>query len=477
MALQMRIKAREAVFAARQGNTEASELLFDVARKMRDTCKRGFSTAAITAEYALYAGLMESAARLALWTAAIRSCEADADRYLRGAKLVAQDSAATSAGEVGGPSQTCIELIAQATSVNDVISIYEALLAIPLPVASPLPPPRPRVPFRSRDQRPPEPNVVVAFTSFTVDGKPFEKNQLLSLDIGYDLEVKIGLSNWPEHAEELWLEPLSVEPSDSYELPSFSFLRPSGESPFSITASRRIVVKRANSFLARPLEFSYRARFSSSSSAEITTQGQRHLTVRCFDSKSDPLSGYEQVDLRLIPIRDLARRGTGISDIELNNMLLLLAAVGGIAGQALQDNLFPGPWSEQEFQSEMKRLLRLQPKIGSQLEEHPHASGGITDLSFRQIRLELKVIDDHYVTRDDVLKFIPQTVQYVAGSDKRFGVLCVLDTSPKDTSAGSVADDISYEASMGPTGTGLPIGIGTVVVRGNLPKPSSLSRK
>ena len=87
------------------------------------------------------------------------------------------------------------------------------------------------------------------------------------------------------------------------------------------------------------------------------------------------------------------------------------------------------------------------------------------------------MIDDHYVTRDDLLQFIPQIVQYVAGSDKRFGVLCVLDASAKHTSAGSVADDISYEASMGPTGTGLPIGIGTVVIRGNLPRPSSLSRK
>lgn len=237
-----------------------------------------------------------------------------------------------------------------------------------------------------------------------------------------------------------------------------------------------MVVKRANSFLARPIEFSYRARFSSSA-AEIVTQGQRHLTVRCFDPKSDPLSGYEQVDLRLVPIRDFARRGTGISDTELNNMLMLLAAVGGIAGQALQDNLFAGVWTEQQFQSEVKRLLRLQPRIGSELEEHPHASGGITDLSFRHIRLELKVIDDHYVARDDLLKFIPQTAQYIVGSDKRLGVLCVLDASPKETAAGSVADDISYEASQGPTGDGLPIGIGTVIVRGNLPKPSSLTRK
>ena len=372
MALQMRIKAREGLVAAHEGNTEASALLLDVSKKMRNACERGFPTAAITAEYLLYAGLLECAARLTSWTTAIRSCEADADRYLRGAKVVAQDSVGAFNGELGQPARTCNDLIAQATTVSDVIPIYDAMLAIPLPIAGPLPPPRSRVPFGSRDQQKAEPKVVVAFTSFAIDGKPFEKNQLLNLDVGYDLEVEIGLSSWPNNEEELRLEPLSVEPSDSYELPSFSFPRPSGDAPFSIRTSRRMVVKRANSFLARPLEFSYRARFSSSST-EIITQGQRHLTVRCFDPKKDPLSGYEQVDLRLVAIRDLARRATGISDVELNNLLILLAAVGGIAGQALQDNLFSGTWTEQEFQAEVRRLLRSQPRIGSGLEEHPHA--------------------------------------------------------------------------------------------------------
>ncbi len=140
----------------------------------------------------------------------------------------------------------------------------------------------------------------------------------------------------------------------------------------------------------------------------------------------------------------------------------------------MQDNLFSGTWSEEDFQNEMKRLLRSYPSIGSELEEHPHVSGGITDLSFRHTRLELKVIDEHYITRNDLLRFLPQTVQYVAGSDRRFGILCVLDGSVKDGIPGSVADDISYEATMGPSGTGLPIGVGTVIIRGNLSKPSTL---
>jgi hypothetical protein len=35
------------------------------------------------------------------------------------------------------------------------------------------------------------------------------------------------------------------------------------------------------------------------------------------------------------------------------------------------------------------------PRIGSELEEHPHAGRGITDLSFRSIRVELKFEEEH----------------------------------------------------------------------------------
>jgi hypothetical protein len=199
--------------------------------------------------------------------------------------------------------------------------------------------------------------------------------------------------------------------------------------------------------------------------------------VRCFDPRRDPVSGYDQVDRKLVAVRDLARRAVGINDNDLNNLLILMGAVGGIAGQAMQDNLFPGGWTEEEFQEELKRLLRSYPSIGSELEEHPQASGGITDLSFRHTRLELKVVNEHLATRDDVVFFLPQVVQYVAGSDRRFGVLCLLDTSVKTAPLGSVADDIAYEAATGPSGKGLPIGIGTIIIRGNLTKPSALRSK
>jgi len=67
-----------------------------------------------------------------------------------------------------------------------------------------------------------------------------------------------------------------------------------------------------------------------------------------------------------------------------------MKAIGNFMGQSVQDGLFPTAISESEFQNKVKQFLRGKPEIGSQLEEHPRAAGGITDLSYRGIRIELK---------------------------------------------------------------------------------------
>jgi len=207
----------------------------------------------------------------------------------------------------------------------------------------------------------------------------------------------------------------------------------------------------------------------------VSIQGQRNLRVQCFDPHRNPLSGYAQIDQRIVDIRNEARRCPAVTDRELGDFLLLLTAVGGVAGQSLQDNLFPRTCSEGEFQDKMKTLLRSNPLIGSGLEEHPHAGGGITDLSFRGIRLELKVVDSHFVTVQDSDGFLPQTAQYVVGSDRRFGILSLLDSSPKSAAPASPANDIVLKVVPPPTGGKWPICIGVVIVRGNLAKPSALS--
>ena len=198
--------------------------------------------------------------------------------------------------------------------------------------------------------------------------------------------------------------------------------------------------------------------------------------MQCFDPARQPQSGYSLVDTRVLAIRDQVRTVVPVPDKELNDFLVLLTALGGIAGQSLQSNIFPRKYSEEEFQKELAKLLRQNPRIGSQLEEHPRAAGGITDLSFYGIRLELKSEQDQLVTVDSASAFVQQTAQYVSGSDRRLGILCILDCSAKTQAPGLVENDILLVPVPPPSGNGAPVLIAVVIMRGNLPRPSDLSR-
>jgi hypothetical protein len=80
---------------------------------------------------------------------------------------------------------------------------------------------------------------------------------------------------------------------------------------------------------------------------------------------------------------------------------------------------------------EVRKFLRSRPNIGAELEEYPHAAGGITDLSFRGLRLELKLEDRQNIALEACKTYLGQTTSYVGANGKRLGVLCVLDCSPK----------------------------------------------
>lgn len=373
---------------------------------------------------------------------------------------------------------TVANKISQVSDPGEVTETVRSLICVPLPLPMFAGISRTQGPSapRGEPQKKP-PAVAVAFTSFMLDGVRFSEPHTIQPQVMHDLTVKAAISRWPEGAEELVLEPVSVEPQASYELPSFSFSRPAGEPPYEVSKSGRMLLPWPQTFFARPLEFAYRARFSPPlTGVELLVQGQRHLRVQCYDPDLSPQSGYAEVDRRLLELRAEARALPGVADPESNDFLVFWAQVGGIASRSVQDNIFPRVYSEADFQREVKGLLRNHPRIGPELEEHPTAGGGVTDLSFRRIRLELKALSDRAVAREDADQFVQQAAQYAVGSDRRFGLLAILDSSPKTKAPGPVANDIFLKVVPPPTGRTLPVCLGTVLIRGNLARPSSLSK-
>ena len=129
---------------------------------------------------------------------------------------------------------------------------------------------------------------------------------------------------------------------------------------------------------------------------------------------------------------------------ELIDAFELAIPLANLAGQAISDNMFDAVISEGEFQKRVRSFLRSHPNIGSALEEHPRAAGGITDLSLHGIRLELKSEKEKHLAFADCEQFVEQTASYAVGSGKKLAVLCVLDCSAKTKTAFPIEDGIGF---------------------------------
>jgi hypothetical protein len=142
-----------------------------------------------------------------------------------------------------------------------------------------------------------------------------------------------------------------------------------------------------------------------------------------------------------------------------------------MAGRAVQDAEFEGIWSEAQFQDCVRKELRRRPEIGAELDEHAHAAGGITDLSFHGIPIELKAQSKRTMSMEDCQQYVEQTASYVAAKGKNCGVLCVLDCSPKTLAPQPVDAGIGILEKSTSSGQ---VVIVVVLVQGNLRRPSSL---
>jgi hypothetical protein len=234
----------------------------------------------------------------------------------------------------------------------------------------------------------------------------------------------------------------------------------------------RATIKVAQALRAQPFEFRYAAEFWPSVSEQpVSVVGHRTLRIESIDFRRSPITGYAALDQRLLEIRNNLRRLPAMPGNDLESAMSLAMALAALAARALQDNLFFQPIKEAEFQSEIRDELRRRPEIGAELEEHPHAGGGETDLSLRGVRLELKVEPTRRLALADCQSFVEQAAAYAVGSAKRLGLLCVLDCSPKDQAPFPAEDGIGILHAK----SGTPII--TILIQANLSRPSALSRQ
>jgi hypothetical protein len=452
------------------------ETIADVARALRETAASVAGEAGDRyRQFALVLGAIEMLVR---WARATRSAEPEAVRFLTAARVLAADLAQEVGEDVGAlPLGQLAARIRAVSGVNEIDPIFDEAARVPLPLpffAAETPTGR-RGQAAPEDMPEPSP---VAVLSFALDGAPLHSPATVKPGLRVDLSVSVSLSRWPDTAEQLVLEAATVENPPDYDLPRFLFPRPGGAGPYQLEARGGLILKVPQSIRSRPLQFVYRAWFTGpAEQIGIAVEGQRQIELQSYDPSETPESGYREVDMRLLEIRSDLRRHLALPDDEIEAFLRVMTTLGALAAQALQDALFEGDWPEDRFHDYARDRLRQNPRIGSELEEHPAAGGGITDLSFRRVRIELKVESARLVTPELAGEFSGQTAQYVAGSDRRLGVLAILDMSPKYTAPHGVVNDLFLKTVEPQRGAKTPIVIGVIVVRGNLARPSDLSRQ
>ncbi|MFM0116893.1 hypothetical protein [Paraburkholderia nemoris] len=170
-------------------------------------------------------------------------------------------------------------------------------------------------------------------------------------------------------------------------------------------------------------------------------------------------------------IRDVLRREGQTSAQELPDVLELMTVLGNVAGRAVQDAEFKGVWLEAPFQEYVRKELRRSARIAAELEEHPAAAGGLTDLSLRGIAVELKSVKKRIRQMDDYQAYVEQATSYAVAKGKRVALLCILDCSEKDSAPWLADAGIAILKSAAPAS----VSVVTLVIPGNITRPSQLS--
>ena len=431
------------------------------------------SDASIAVAFTAYADLVRIIAFLLQWREAVLRAFPDASRFKHAAmerlKLWHAEHGSRDGVQLH---RRAIEDIGESITLNDVNSVCERLANVPLPL--PIRGDGHRRFDRERNTDHEEkvsPELSVAFLGFHVDGDPVSQIQFLTPYETHDLGLEVRISRWPVSATELRLSPVSIEAASSYDLPKFTLRRPFTDPPFICHERGRAIIKAAQAIRAQPFEFRYAAEFWPAESEQpVAVVGHRTLRIESVDVLRTPLTGYDLVDRRLLELRNKLRGYSPMPPVDLEAALRLAVPLAALAARALQDDLFPKSIPEAEFQVLVRDELRRQPSIGSQLEEHPRAGGGETDLSLFGIRLELKVEPSRLMALNDCQQYVEQAAAYAVGSGRPLALLCVLDASPKPQAP------FSAESGLGLLVSNAGIPVMTILIQGGLATPSELSK-
>jgi hypothetical protein len=326
------------------------------------------------------------------------------------------------------------------------------------------------------------PSVVVALAY--IDNRLVTGPQVLRLGTAYTLRVEVRMGAWPDWADRLDAEFLSHLNTAEAHTPSFAWRR-SDLANGSVIGEGTLILRfglpagqPAPPFL---LSLRFREQNEGGQRQEpCDVAGHRELRLRPFDASRDSLTGYRVVDERLLAIYDRLH-GAGYDEDQVQAFCRLLTAVcrAGLSmtwekrykrGQRVR---------ERDFHDDLHERLLKDPELGGRVERNEPLALGYLDVRHDGITAELKVERQVAVTQERAPKYMGQPTQYAAADGARLSILGILDMSPKAMPVGTPENYLwQIEPGLhGLTNPEAPSLVTVVVINGNLPAPSSWSRR
>jgi hypothetical protein len=326
------------------------------------------------------------------------------------------------------------------------------------------------------------PDVAVVLAS--LDGQLITGPQVLRPQWVYELQFEIQVDDWPDWAQRLDAELLGHLKPSEITLPTLSWTR-SDMNDGVITGAGSMVLKfglaagqPAPPFVVR---LQWRgARDGTPVSEPLDVAGHRQLRFRPFDASRDYLTDFPVVDAQLLALyEDL--RGAGYDEDQIQAFCRLFTALCRVGFRMTWDKKYKrgSKVSERSFHDDLFARLLEEPELGHRLERGTPLALGYLDVRHDGITAELKVERQTPVTESSAPKYMGQPTQYAAADGARLSILCVLDMSTKEVPIGTPEN---YIFKLQPALHGLenpeaPSLVVAIIVNGNLPVPSSWSRR
>ena len=435
---------------------------------------------------------------LSKWVASTRRADAQANRFLKAAKVRAASLQESLVKSSSFPQtrQGLSEWTSQVSATAEVSAVRDLLLrlaTVPLPVIystshDPYALARRRQKGvtkggKARQPAPPPSNPLVKL-NFTLDGQPLATPQAIASGRQYGLQVRAQVSDCPGDQRMLELDYLTTMSPPDYAITPFALVIPGKDRQSAAEGSGHLIIRTSQSLLSPPASFKVRARFVNAERSAATSAaviGYNELRVRALDQGSFPiLSRYPTIDIQIPKIvQEINAALPDLSPTDLDDFVNCLVCLGGYCGMVQQSGVFSGKKVDEKRDFQQHLLQHMRQILGEDVREEETLVAGRLDLRYRRIVIELKV--ESAVKYREVLRtqYIEQPTQYTAPSIP-VGITCILDMTEKTHPPSNIANNITLET---PTVHGFenippayPTKIAVVIIDGNLKLPSGYSK-